>query len=59
MEQSSILDSDVLEFRIKVAYFLHQSSEPVSEIDLPSVCGNCMKEELPRCTGCSLRKILL
>ena len=52
-EQSSILDSDELEFR---QYFFNQSSESDSEsvVDSPNVCGNCMKqgEEFPRCTGC-------
>ena len=52
-EQSSILDSDELEFR---QYFFNQSSESDSEsvVDSPKVCGNCMKqgEEFPRCTGC-------
>ena len=48
-EQSSILDSDELEFR---QYFFNQSSESDSEsvVDSPNVCGNCMKqgEEFPR-----------
>ena len=52
-EQSSILDSDELEFR---QYFFNQSSESDSEsvVDSLNVCGNCMKqgEEFPRCTGC-------
>ena len=42
-EQSSILDSDELEFR---QYFFNQSPESDSEsvVDSPtSVCGNCMK----------------
>ena len=52
-EQSSILDSDELEFR---QYFFNQSSESDSGsvADSQNVCGNCMKqgEEFPRCTGC-------
>ena len=52
-EQSSILDSDELEFR---QYFFNQSSESDSEsvVDSPNVCGNCMKqgEEFQRCIGC-------
>ena len=50
-EQSSILDSDELEFR---QYFFNQSSDSESDVDSPNVCGNCMKqgEEFPRCTGC-------
>ena len=52
-EQSSILDSDELEFR---QYFFNQSYESDSEsvVDSPNVCGNCMKqgEEFPPCTGC-------
>ena len=52
-EQSSILDSDELEFR---KYFFNQSSESDSEsvVDSPNVCRNCMKqgEEFPHCTGC-------
>ena len=48
-EQSSILDSDEVEFR---QFFFNQSPEPDSEsdVDSSSVCGNCMikGEELPR-----------
>ena len=42
-EQSSILDSDELEFR---QYFFNQFSESDSEsvVDSPNVCGNCMKQ---------------
>ena len=52
-EKSSILldTSDELEFR---KHLLNQLSEPDSDEDSPSVCGNCMKEreELRRCLGC-------
>ena len=52
-EMSSILldTSDELEFR---KHLLNQFSEPDSDEDSPSVCGNCMKEgeELRRCLGC-------
>ena len=43
--------SDELDFRM---YLLNQSSEPDSDVDSPSACGNCMKEAdgLRRCTGC-------
>ena len=54
-EKSSILldTSDELEFR---KHLLNQFSEPDSDEDSPSVCGNCMKEgeELWRCLGCKL-----
>ena len=52
-EKSSILldTSDELEYR---KHLLNQFSEPDSDEDSPSVCGNCMKEgeELRRCLGC-------
>ena len=51
-EKSFILDTSA-ESELR-KYLLNQSSEPDSDVDLPSVCGNCMKEgeDLRRCTGC-------